>query len=551
MLDKNANGVIDNGRELFGDATLKSNGQLAQDGFDALRDLDSNADGKINSSDAKFASLRLWRDLNQDGISQSNELFTLGSQNIAAINVASTDHSLILSNGNQLADLGSFIKSDGSSGTLGEVSGNLGDINLVQDTFHSQFSDTLDTSAVSQLPNMQGAGQVRNLREAATLSPALAQLLKDYAAADTRSAQQALLDPLLKAWSNTSAMPTTFTGAYVGHSLTVNGLPAMGTPDRQAWETKISLLEHFNGRTFNTVPGGTAAATVNFWSGNLDLLNKSYNALKLSVYEALVVQTRLKPYLDTISINVTANGIALNFSELDAKLDVHKTSDPANALIDLIELNQYSRLLVGSGWDGMTKMRSWIENAQVNPTMQQVLTEMKVQFGSGTLTGAAGLDVLLGQYGNDNLTSGDGDDLLSGGQGNDTLSGGNGADRHLFGRGSALDVVSDYDPTVGNIDILNVGSDVADNQLWFRRAGSDLEVSIIGSTDKSTIRNWYSGSANHVEQFMTADGKMLLDSQVDALVSAMASFAPPPAGQITLPADYQAALNPVIAANWK
>ena len=61
------------------------------------------------------------------------------------------------------------------------------------------------------------------------------------------------------------------------------------------------------------------------------------------------MQTRLKPYLDAISINVTANGIALNFSELDAKLDVHKTSDPANALIDLIELNQYSRLLVGIG----------------------------------------------------------------------------------------------------------------------------------------------------------------------------------------------------------
>ena len=135
-----------------------------------------------------------------------------------------------------LPTLAAYIKSDGSSGTLGEVSGNLGDINLVQDTFHSQFTDTLDTSAVSQLPNMQGAGQVRNLREAATLSPALAQLLKDYAAADTRSAQQALLDPLLKAWSNTSAMPTTFTGAYAGHSLTVNGLPAAGTPERQAWE---------------------------------------------------------------------------------------------------------------------------------------------------------------------------------------------------------------------------------------------------------------------------------------------------------------------------
>jgi len=121
----------------------------------------------------------------------------------------------------------------------------------------------------------------------------------------------------------------------------------------------------------------------------------------------------------------------------------------------------------------------------------------------------------------------------------------------LFGRGSGTDVISDYDTTVGNTDMLSFGSDVANNQLWFRRAGSDLEVSIIGSTDKSTIRNWYSGSAYHVEQFMTADGTMLLDSQVDALVSAMAAFAPPAAGQTTLPADYQAALNPVIAANWK
>ena len=76
-------------------------------------------------------------------------------------------------------------------------------------------------------------------------------------------------------------------------------------------------------------------------------------------------------------------------------------------------------------------------------------------------------------------------------------------------------------------------------------------MSIIGSTDKSTISNWYSGSANHVEQFMTSDGKLLLDKQVDLLVQAMAAFAPPKAGQTSLPPDYQTALNPVIAANWK
>ena len=73
--DVNGNGTIDNGRELFGDSTIKSNGQTATDGFDALADLDSNADGKIDSNDTQFNNLRIWRDLNQDGISvvaQSN-----------------------------------------------------------------------------------------------------------------------------------------------------------------------------------------------------------------------------------------------------------------------------------------------------------------------------------------------------------------------------------------------------------------------------------------------------------------------------------------------
>ncbi|MDB5814535.1 MAG: hypothetical protein JWN23_1652, partial [Rhodocyclales bacterium] len=54
----------------------------------------------------------------------------------------------------------------------------------------------------------------------------------------------------------------------------------------------------------------------------------------------------------------------------------------------------------------------------------------------------------------------------------------------------------------------------------------------------------------HVEQFKSGDGMTLLDSQVANLVSAMAAFAPPSAGQTTLPASYQTALNPVIAANW-
>jgi hypothetical protein len=76
-------------------------------------------------------------------------------------------------------------------------------------------------------------------------------------------------------------------------------------------------------------------------------------------------------------------------------------------------------------------------------------------------------------------------------------------------------------------------------------------VSIIGTTDKFTLSNWYLGNQYRVEQFKTSDGKTLLDSQVQNLVQAMASFAPPPVGQTTLTTAQQTALTPVIAANWQ
>ena len=209
VLDKNGNGSIDNGRELFGDSTIKSNGQTAADGFDALADLDSNLDGKISNLDAQFAHLRLWRDLNQDGISQSGELFTLTQLNISSINVTKTANSQTLANGNQIADLGTFTKTDGATGNVGAVTGNMADINLASDTFHRTFPNVLDTTSVATLPDMQGSGAVRDLREAATQSTTLQNLLTEYSATTTRAGQMALIDQLLDAWADTGGLAET------------------------------------------------------------------------------------------------------------------------------------------------------------------------------------------------------------------------------------------------------------------------------------------------------------------------------------------------------
>ncbi|MBP7111649.1 MAG: hypothetical protein KBA82_01475 [Nitrosomonas sp.] len=148
------------------------------------------------------------------------------------------------------------------------------------------------------------------------------------------------------------------------------------------------------------------------------------------------------------------------------------------------------------------------------------------------------------------MTGAAGNDTLSGGAGADALVGGAGNDTYWLARGFGFDTITENDTTAGNTDIARFDTGIASDQLWFVKTGNNLEVSIIGTTDKFVMSNWYLGNQYHTEQFKTSDGKTLLDSQVQNLVSAMAGFAPPAAGQNTLSAAYATALNPVITANW-
>ncbi|RUR67506.1 hypothetical protein EJP67_10580 [Variovorax guangxiensis] len=162
------------------------------------------------------------------------------------------------------------------------------------------------------------------------------------------------------------------------------------------------------------------------------------------------------------------------------------------------------------------------------------------------LHGGDGNDTLRVRNSDNNYLIGDaGDDILDGAAGWDYLKGGTGNDTFLFGRGSGSDVIQQDGDAQGETDTVLFGPGVAADQLWFRQNGDSLEISIIGTSNKITMK------ATEVEQFKTSDGKTLLDSQVHNLVQAMAAFSPPAAGQTTLPVNYQSSLNTVIAANWQ
>jgi hypothetical protein len=84
-LDRNHNGQIDSGAELFGSATPLKDGTRAPDGFTALAEFDDNHDGVIDEKDGIWKQLLLWRDLDHDGISQPNELMPVKDSSLTAI----------------------------------------------------------------------------------------------------------------------------------------------------------------------------------------------------------------------------------------------------------------------------------------------------------------------------------------------------------------------------------------------------------------------------------------------------------------------------------
>ena len=114
-LDRDGDGAITRGDELFGDAVPG-----ARDGFDALAQLDANGDGVIDANDSAFAHLVLWADRDGDRRGEADELTPLADL-VVAIPLAHARDVRCTARGDCEGERGTLVRRDGARGAVVDV----------------------------------------------------------------------------------------------------------------------------------------------------------------------------------------------------------------------------------------------------------------------------------------------------------------------------------------------------------------------------------------------------------------------------------------------
>jgi Ca2+-binding RTX toxin-like protein len=528
VIDRNGDGIINNGSELFGDSTKLKNGDLASNGYAALSEFDTNGDGKVDANDKNFSQLRVWRDLNQDGISQADELFTLEQVGVKSLNLEHQNTNKSLGNGNSLAQTGTYETTDGSVHTMG-------DVNFEYDPRHSAYTDHIELTAEQmQLANLKGVGRLRDLREAAALSENLAATLKAYSEADTKQEQLALLDKLILEWAKTDPKFNDNKQYWISNAWTqtqsdgiaitpsqknrLNITTQNREPDKKldreldSYKDKLNILNAFTGETSNIF----YTLTTEDQQKLIDTIDSTYKNLVKTIYQGLLGQTRLQSYLNEIRLSIDKDGITLDFSKTSTLFKQVFSNNPEKAFLDLSDFLIYQSDISKQWTESSTLLANFLDYADKNNLTDQWIKNIdKVAaanvgyfFSSVTndkLNGTRNNDFLLGSIGDDVLNGGAGYDILIGGAGNDILKGGDWEkDRYEFKAGHGQDVIYDQEYEHSGHkdkrnDVVFKGASLADAQ--FTRSGNDLVIRAYGSDDSLTLPDYFNYNNSYSRGF--------------------------------------------------
>ena len=544
--DKDNNGYIDDGNEIFGDNYIKSDGSKATSGFDALSDFDSNHDGVINSQDEKYSQLKI---LKGDG-----SLLTLEEAGIESINLNSTASNIVDASGNTQLTTGTYTKTDGTSGELGDYS-------LQNDKMDSVATDWVDIPAdVQELPNIIGHGSVYSLQQAIVrdTSGELKELVESFVNATDISSKRDLVVQILYKWTGADQIDPNSRGSNINAQ-------------------QLYVLEKFMGENFVGVDG----------SGNpnnqaCNLLNNAFAMLRDNIYAQLQSQTELKPLYDLLDLqyNSVSQKYVYNIDAVQQYIDSQIKIDATSGK-EL--LTDFVQTFLALGLDDMSNYTSFYEHFAsmgddykfLMETADKVITygtddsdniegtaQQEAVFagagndtiytrqgddlvyggngddyidtcedndiifgedGNDTINTGSGNDVVYGGSGNDSIYNSDGNDYIDGGDGddyietrsgNDTIVGGRGNDSifdnfggnetFIYNLGDGNDTIYNYGSN--DSDTIQFGDGITPENVRFQGEDSDLFITFEGSDGSIRIQNALSSEYYKIENFTFEDG---------------------------------------------
>ncbi|HAD9381739.1 TPA: hypothetical protein IAU40_004437, partial [Salmonella enterica subsp. enterica serovar Albany] len=434
VMDRNGDGLIDTGRELFGNNTLLENGKRAENGYEALRELDKNGDGVLDNRDAAWQHIRVWRDTNSNGKVDAGELLTLDEAGVASIGTSWISSSYVDGQNNAHKQTGTFTFTDGKKGQSSDVwfNTNLG---------YTQYTPevTVDES-IRDLPYVRGFGNMTDLHIAMSLNKELRTLIAEYLAVPEDAKKGNKIESILFAWAGVENIEPGSRGIYIDARQLAVLEAATGT------KYKNQILGETN-------PMGNAAA----------ILKGEYQRFAHYVEACILFQTQYKAEFALIvpDIKSDLSGITLNFKAFEERISALEKADVYESLrLRNIFYAYFSYL----------------------PSFSK--EQERIGFPEEK--------TFIGGEGNDTLNGGAGDDILAGGAGNDILNGGAGNDTYLFNRGDGQDTLrGDYHNTP-ETNTLKFGAGITADQVTVKRSGSsDLLLTLAGSTDRILVKDFF------------------------------------------------------------
>ena len=465
--DKNGDGIINGGNELFGDRTLMKDGKtLASSGFVALAEYDDNKDGKIDSNDVIYALLRIWQDSDGDGIASAGELRRLVDLGIVSIGLSYSNTGVTDSANNIQVRTGTFTLADGSSRTVGEYL-------LNRNPVHSVDSSPIEISdSVALLPNVQGAGNVGSLHKAIMQdkSGSLRSLVGKFIAEKDVAKREALTEDILALWAGADSVDPKSRG--------------------DAFDArKLAVLEKFFGAEFQGSPNANSAP----------LLKSSYTKLFEVVYVSLISQAQLKDI-----VNSVADGNdEISFEKAKQVIDAAIAQDPVAGSGLLGEFARAMKYYGLKSSKEFAVLRGYYagKSAEYGRIIDFAGEQVLRGTSNGDSLSAGDLYTLIdGDAGNDILEGNAGNDTLVGGTGNDYLEGGEGDDTYIFNKGDGSDTVVD----TSGIDTIQFGEGISPDDIVAKVVQDsnyvNLELSIKGTDDKITVRQHFGYNYNSYEE---------------------------------------------------